>query len=70
MTGDCTGEVLTSSEMGARCNCLAKEVDCGEEGAEVGGMEGVGFSSAGSTGFVGSGSTRACINALVGGVVS
>jgi hypothetical protein len=70
MTGDRTGEVLMLSGMGARRNCLAKEVDCGEDGAEVGVMEGVCFTSAGFIGSVGSGSVKACIKASVGGLVS
>ena len=70
MTGDHTGEVLMSSGMGARHSCLAKEVDCGEDGAEVGAMEGVCFVSPGSVGSVGGGSVKACIKALVGGLVS
>ena len=70
MTGDCTGEVLTSSGMGARRSCLAKEVDCGEDGAEVGAIEGVCFASADFVGSTGSGLVKACIKALVGGVVS
>jgi len=70
MTGDRTGEILTLSGMGARRSCLAKEVDCGEDGAEVGAMEGVCFASAGFDGPAGSGSVKACIKASVGGLVS
>ena len=68
ITGDCIGEVLMSSGIGARHNCLAKEVDCGEDGAEVGETGEVGFGSArvvSSVEVAGSGSVRACINALV-----
>ena len=69
ITGDHTGEVLMLSGIGANCSCLAKEVDYGEKGAEVGGTKGVCFALAGLAGLAGSGFAKACIRALIGGLV-